>query len=94
MPKVIARSEHRDFFHKGGDHKMYGKGKAGTASPGISGKESNQLTEGNEHRNYPKGKQPDYAKDFKFIAGGHDRMHGKGRAPKAVPGISGKPSNA
>ena len=43
MGKVESRSERPDFFAKGGDGKMFGKGSAGPAESGMSGKESNAL---------------------------------------------------
>ena len=38
MAKEQSRSEKPDFFAKGGDTKMFGKGHAGKKVPGISGK--------------------------------------------------------
>jgi hypothetical protein len=46
MGKVESRSEKPDFFAKGGDGKMFGKGTAGTADSGVSGKSSNDMGEG------------------------------------------------
>ena len=43
MGKVESRSARPDFFAKGGDGHMYGKGHAGPAESGQSGKESNDL---------------------------------------------------
>jgi hypothetical protein len=43
MGKVESRGPRPEFFAKGGDGKMYGKGSAGPAESGTSGKESNDL---------------------------------------------------
>lgn len=74
MAKEQSRSEKPEFFAKGGTTPMFGKGEAGEAEGGISGKESNAPSGGGE----------------KFASGGSDHMFGKGHAGKKVPGISGK----
>ena len=43
MGKEISKGPRPDFFAKGGDGKMFGKGKAGPADEGVSGKASNDL---------------------------------------------------
>ena len=43
MGKIVSKSDRPGFFAKGGDGKMYGKGSAGPAESGSSGKESNDL---------------------------------------------------
>lgn len=93
MPKVMSRSEKPDFFAKGGSGKMYGKGRTGTASSGVSGKESNSNDAGNARAENPKGERPAYAHDFTFQkGGGSSEMFGKGHAGKKTPGVSGKAS--
>jgi hypothetical protein len=74
MGKVESRSEKPEFFAKGGSGKMFGKGTAGKAADGVSGKQSNS---------------PDGGGD-KFASGGSGKMFGKGSAGKKVPGVSGK----
>ncbi len=76
MGKVESRSEKPEFFAKGGDGTMFGKGEAGRAAPGVSGKQSNAPEGGGE----------------KFAKGGSGKMFGKGKAGKASPGVSGKQS--
>lgn len=51
MGKVKSSGERPGFFAKGGDGKMFGKGSAGPAESGMSGKESNALGGGK----WPKG---------------------------------------
>jgi hypothetical protein len=74
MAKEQSRSEKPEFFAKGGDTKMFGKGTAGKAESGVSGKESNDPSGGGEE----------------FAKGGSGKMFGKGHAGKKVPGVSGK----
>jgi hypothetical protein len=74
MGKVISSGDKPGFFAKGGTGKMFGKGKAGEAASGQSGKES---------------QQPPGSGD-KFASGGKGHMFGKGSAGKKVPGVSGK----
>jgi len=76
MGKVINSSDKPGFFPKGGSGKMFGKGTAGKAADGVSGKESNSPPGGNE----------------KFASGGKGKMFGKGSANKMTPGVSGKQS--
>jgi hypothetical protein len=74
MGKVESRSEKPDFFAQGGKTKMFGKGTAGRAAEGVSGKESNSPAGGGD----------------KFASGGSGKMFGKGHAGKKTPGVSGK----
>lgn len=74
MGKVESSGPRPDFFAKGGTGKMFGKGRAGEAASGQSGKESNSPPGGSD----------------KFASGGSGKMFGKGHAGKKVPGISGK----
>jgi hypothetical protein len=74
MGKVISSGARPDFFAKGGTGKMFGKGTAGKATEGVSGKESNSPAGGGD----------------KFASGGSGKMFGKGAAGKKIPGISGK----
>jgi hypothetical protein len=74
MPKVISSGDRPGFFAQGGKTKMFGKGTAGEAAEGVSGKESNSPAGGGD----------------KFAKGGSGHMFGKGSAGKKVPGISGK----
>jgi hypothetical protein len=74
MGKVISKSDRPDFYAKGGSGKMFGRGEAGRAESGTSGKQSNAPAGGDE----------------KFASGGKNHMFGKGRAGKATPGQSGK----
>lgn len=93
MPKVMKREEARSFFASGGNEKMYGKGRAGTASAGVSGKERNDNDAGNARAENPKGERPGYAHDYTFQkGGGANEMFGKGHAGKKTPGTSGKAS--
>ena len=89
----MERSEARDFFGRGGTTKMYEKGHAGTASAGVSGKESNSNNAGNTGPENRKGELESYGKGFTFQkGGGSNEMFGKGHAGKKAPGISGKAS--
>jgi hypothetical protein len=74
MGKVISSGDKPGFFAQGGKTKMFGKGTAGDAAEGVSGKESNSPAGGSA----------------KFASGGKTGMFGKGQAGKKVPGISGK----
>jgi hypothetical protein len=74
--KQISKGERPDFFAKGGDTKMFGKGRAGEAEDGVSGKQSNDPSGGGD----------------KWASGGSTKMFGKGHANKAEPGQSGKTS--
>jgi hypothetical protein len=74
MGKVESQSEKPEFFAQGGKTHMFGKGTAGEAAEGQSGKESNSPPGGSD----------------KFASGGKTHMFGKGSAGKKVPGISGK----
>jgi hypothetical protein len=74
MGKVLSSGDKSGFFAKGGTGKMFGKGTAGKAAEGVSGKESNSPPGGSE----------------KWPKGGSGSMFGKGSAGKKVPGISGK----
>jgi hypothetical protein len=74
MGRVISSGERPGFFAKGGTGKMFGKGTAGEAAEGVSGKESNSPPGGSD----------------KWASGGKGKMFGKGSAGKKVPGISGK----
>lgn len=76
MAEIKKRSESPDFFAKGGKGKMFGKGKAGEAESGVSGKASNSPSGGGD----------------KFASGGSGKMFGKGHAGKVTPGVSGKQS--
>jgi hypothetical protein len=78
MGKVEKRSEDPGFFAKGGTGKMFGKGEAGEAEGGQSGKNSQTPPGGGD----------------KFASGGKGKMFGKGEAGKKVPGISGKASQS
>jgi hypothetical protein len=89
MGKVEKQSESPEFFAKGGNTPMFGKGTAHEAVAGQSGKSSNGGSDGagpdtNEAEGYGSG--------FKFAEGGSGHMFGKGHAGKKVPGISGKAS--
>lgn len=91
MSKIMDREQAPDFFAKGGTTKMYGKGHAGEAPAGISGKESQESDAGMEGPKNRKGDLAGYGKGFTFQAGGgSNEMFGKGHAGKKVPGISGK----
>jgi hypothetical protein len=46
MGKVIKKGERPDFYAKGGDGHMFGKGSSGPARSGESGKASNDLGKG------------------------------------------------
>jgi hypothetical protein len=46
MGKVESRGPRPEFFAKGGDGKMFGKGTAGPAAADVSGKESNDPGKG------------------------------------------------
>jgi hypothetical protein len=74
MGKVISSGDKPGFFAKGGTGKMFGKGTAGKAEEGVSGKESNSPPGGSD----------------KFASGGKGHMFGKQSANKATPGQSGK----
>jgi hypothetical protein len=74
MGKVISSGARPDFFAKGGTGKMFGKGTAGKATEGVSGKESNSPPGGSD----------------KFASGGKGKMFGKQSANKMTPGQSGK----
>jgi hypothetical protein len=74
MGKVISSSDKPGFFPKGGSGKMFGKGTAGKAEEGVSGKESNSPAGGGD----------------KFASGGKGKMFGKQSANKMTPGQSGK----
>ena len=74
MGKVLSSGDKPGFFAKGGTGKMFGKGTAGKAADGVSGKESNSPPGGSE----------------KFASGGKGHMFGKQSASKATPGQSGK----
>jgi hypothetical protein len=74
MGKVISSGARPGFFAAGGKTKMFGKGTAGEAAEGVSGKESNSPAGGGA----------------KFASGGKGHMFGKGSAGKKVPGVSGK----
>jgi hypothetical protein len=74
MGKVEKQSSDPGFFAKGGIGKMFGKGGAGDAASGVSGKESNA----------PSGSSD------KFASGGKTKMFGKQTANKMTPGQSGK----
>lgn len=43
MAKVISKGPRPEFFAKGGDGHMFGKGSAGPAQDDVSGKASNDL---------------------------------------------------
>jgi hypothetical protein len=74
MGKVISSGDKPGFFPKGGSGKMFGKGGAGDAESGQSGKDSNA----------PSGSSD------KFASGGKGKMFGKQTANKMTPGQSGK----
>jgi hypothetical protein len=74
MGKVEKRSEDPGFFAKGGKGKMFGKGEAGEAESGQSGKDSQTPPGGGD----------------KFASGGKTKMFGKQTASKAIGGQSGK----
>jgi hypothetical protein len=74
MGKVESSSERPDFYAKGGPGSMFGKGGAGKAAPGQSGKDSNSPPGASE----------------KWASGGSGKMFGKGKANKAESGQSGK----
>jgi hypothetical protein len=74
MGRVISSGDKPGFFAQGGKTKMFGKGTAGEATEGVSGKESNSPSGGSD----------------KWASGGKGKMFGKGSAGKKVPGISGK----
>jgi hypothetical protein len=74
--KTISKGERPDFFAQGGDGKMFGKGEAGEAEEGVSGKQSQTPSGGGD----------------KWASGGTTKMFGKGHANKAEPGQSGKSS--
>jgi hypothetical protein len=74
MGKVIKSGASPGFFAAGGKTKMFGKGEAGEAASGQSGKESQTPPGGGD----------------KFASGGKGHMFGKGSAGKKVPGVSGK----
>jgi len=74
MGKVLSSGDKPGFFAKGGTGKMFGKGGAGDAASGVSGKESNA----------PSGSSD------KFASGGKTKMFGKQTANKMTPGQSGK----
>jgi hypothetical protein len=76
MGKEISKGERPDFFAKGGDGKMFGKGTAGRVQEGVSGKQSNSPEGGGET----------------WASGGNTKMFGKGHANKAESGQSGKSS--
>lgn len=56
MGKVESQSERPEFFAKGGDTGMFGKGSAGPAKSGQSGKDSNDLGGGEWAEGGGKGK--------------------------------------
>ena len=91
MPKIESRSERPEFFAKGGNTKMFGRGTAHTALSDVSGKSDNGGEEGNSRAKDRKG-ELSVGKDFTFLDGGSGKMFGKGHAGKKVPGISGKAS--
>jgi len=74
MGKVLSSGDKPGFFAKGGTGKMFGKGGAGDAESGVSGKQSNA----------PSGSSD------KFASGGKTKMFGKQTANKMTPGQSGK----
>jgi hypothetical protein len=74
MGKVIKSGANPGFFAKGGTGKMFGKGEAGEAASGQSGKESQTPPGGSA----------------KFASGGKGHMFGKQSANKMTPGQSGK----
>ena len=74
MGKVIKSSADPGFFAKGGSGKMFGKGEAGDAESGQSGKNSQTPPGGGD----------------KFASGGKTKMFGKQSANKMTPGQSGK----
>jgi hypothetical protein len=74
MGKVEKQSSDPGFFAKGGKGKMFGKGEAGEAESGQSGKESQTPPGGGD----------------KFASGGKTKMFGKQTANKMTPGQSGK----
>jgi hypothetical protein len=76
MGKVIKEGDEGFQFAKGGTTKMFGKGTAGEAESGQSGKDSNDPSGGKEE----------------FAEGGKTHMFGKGHANKAESGQSGKTS--
>ena len=76
MSKVEKSSESPEMFAKGGTNSMFGKGTAGKAESGVSGKASNSPAGGGD----------------KFASGGSGKMFGKGHAGKMTPGVSGKQS--
>lgn len=88
MGKVIKSGDRPEFFAKGGDTAMFGKGHAAPARADYSGKESQGSDVGEtpdkpyEHESYTSG--------VKYIEGGSGKMFGKGHAGKKVPGQSGK----
>jgi hypothetical protein len=90
MPKEMSRSEKPDFFAKGGNTKMFGKGTAHTALSDVSGKSDNGGTAGSEPADKPY-EHESYTDGVRYQeGGGSNEMFGKGHSGKKIPGISGK----
>ena len=87
MGKVEKSDSRPDFFAKGGNTPMFGRGTAHEVVPGISGKESNGGASGAKAERKGEGA---YGKDVRYAEGGSGHMFGKGHAGKKVPFISGK----